>query len=347
VIWLTIKQHRFETLAIVIICLGLAAAALIEAYRLTALNVPLACLNSWRGPGGSGGPIDAAVARCNELAGSFLDLKVGLDMGLTQQLLLLAPLVVGTVLGAPMVAAEIENGTASLTWVHSGSRRPWLAGKVLAGMLLLVPLMLAMGLAADVLEAASAPTVDAHASFDGYLGRGVMDIPWALAAFMGALALGAIFGRTIPAVIVALVICFLVRSSWDTGMTHLVLRPFGMQQSQPNSVNAYLAPQADLPVRYAYYLDGQPFYGDVYAWYAQHPPAGPPDAGPTPSPNSSVASGNGAPGASVAEGPILVTFVIPGSWYWKVVGLESGLLLLGALICGGVATICVDRRRPY
>ena len=52
-ILLTFKQHRFETIAITVLCLGLAAAGLIEAFRLFALNTPVACL-------GNGGYIYAA-----------------------------------------------------------------------------------------------------------------------------------------------------------------------------------------------------------------------------------------------------------------------------------------------
>ena len=40
-IWLTFKQQRFETIAITVVCVVLTAAALIEAYRLSSLNVPI------------------------------------------------------------------------------------------------------------------------------------------------------------------------------------------------------------------------------------------------------------------------------------------------------------------
>jgi len=32
---LTFKQHRFETMAVTIVCVALTATALVEAYRLT------------------------------------------------------------------------------------------------------------------------------------------------------------------------------------------------------------------------------------------------------------------------------------------------------------------------
>ena len=348
-VWLTIKQHRFEALAVAVACVALAAAALIEAYRLTALNVPVSCLATWKGPGippeGSA-PLDAAAIRCNQLAGAFFELRNALEFRLSQQLIVFAPLVAGILLGAPLAAREIEQGTAQTSWVHGGSRRPWFVAKILAGVLLLVPLMLAMGLAADVLEGAATPTLDPYASFDGYLGRGVIAVFWALAAFTGAFALGVIFGRTIPAVIVALAICAVVRFSWDDAMTHLVLRPFAVPQAPRDySASPNFAPEPDIPISFEYYLDGAPFHGDVYAWYAEHDPGALGGIGPSPSPGPS--SGTSPGPTPDAHGPILVTFVIPGTWYWSVLAFESGLLLAGSLVAAGVGLIRTDRRRPY
>ena len=53
-IWLTFKQHRFETIAITVLCLGLAVAGVVEAFRLYALNTPAACLANCMGPYFSG-----------------------------------------------------------------------------------------------------------------------------------------------------------------------------------------------------------------------------------------------------------------------------------------------------
>ncbi len=351
VVWLTLKQHRFEVLAVSIVCIGLAAAAVIEAFRLNALNVPPSCLTAWQGVGiapSSGGAVDASAVRCHELAGSFFAIRGGLDMSLTQALLLFVPLVAGVLLGAPIAAREIEQRTASLSWVHSSSRRRWLATKMLTGIILMVPLMTVVGLSADFLEAASAPTLNTYASFDLYLSRGLLDISWALAAFMGTVALATIFGRTLPAVIVALLICLVVRESWDAGMTHVVLRPFAVRQVQASVGGPFYDPQADMYLYGAFYLDGKPFQGDVYQWYMDHAPTSSPQAGPTQAPTASSPSDNStSPSASVEDGPSLVRFVIPGAWYWNVVAFESGMLLLGSLLCLGVAMVSVDRRRPY
>ncbi|MGD0121122.1 MAG: ABC transporter permease subunit [Candidatus Limnocylindrales bacterium] len=378
---LTFKQNRFETIAVAIVCVGLTAAALIEAYRLNSLNVPFSCLQTYRGGylDPSQGPITAAQAHCNELAKSFFDMKGSLDMNLVQLLLLLVPLIAGIVVGAPLVAKEIEQGTAPLSWALSGSRRRWLLGKVLAGVLLLASLMLAVGLAANVLEGALNPGLNPYNSFSNYLGRGVIDVFWALAAFAGTFALGTILGRTLPAVVIALVVCFFVRAAWDAGMTHFVLRPFAVQQvQQDQQQQGYVVygpggGSADMNVYYKSFIDGKEVTdAQVNAWYNQNMVCTPI---PTPTPNPSTPPADSdSPGASSSPGasatpdiskrgesgvacqtptidpshmPQQVQYVIPGQWYWQTVALESGLLLLGSLFCGAIAFVWVDRRRPY
>jgi hypothetical protein len=347
-VWLNIKQHRFESLVILLGCCVLAAAALVEAWRLGAVHASIQCLATWKGPGvppDGSAPLDGAARACNELAIAFFAIREGLAFRLTNQLIEVTPLLGGVVLGAALSAREIEHGTAQTSWVQGASRRPWFAAKMLAGVTLLVPIMLLVGLSADVLQAAATPTLDVHASFDAYLARGLIVVFWALAAFSGTFALGALFGRTIPAIVVAVVVCGIVRFTWDDVMTRVVLEPFAVAQEERDySASPYFAPEPDLRIRDAFFLDGKPFEGDVYAWYAEHNPGALGDPGPTPSPGPSSAPPKGPP---PPQGPVLVSFVIPGTWYWNVIAVESGLLLAGSTLAAGIAMAWIDRRRPY
>jgi hypothetical protein len=275
-------------------------------------------------------------------------------MNIIRLMLLLAPILVGMIYGAPIVARELEQGTAPLSWALSGSRRRWLLGKVLAGVALIVPLMLAVGLAADVLQGALSPGLNIYAAFENSMGRGVMDVFWALAAFAGTLALGALIGRTLPALILALVICFFARTLWEPAMTHFVLRPLAVQQATQQSYSGYYQGSADMGLYAVWYMDGKPFTGDPNEWWMTHQPALP---SPAADPNASGGPGTGVPiaitpdsgtsGTDQIDGPYMVEFVIPGSQYWLITALESGMLLLGSLLFAAVAFFRVERRRPY
>jgi len=216
-----------------------------------------------------------------------------------------------------------------------------------------VPLMLVVGLAADVFEAAQYPDLNVYASYIDYVSRGAILVFWALAAFAGTFALGTLLGRTMPALIVALVVCFFVRGSWEAGMNHFVLRPFAVQTSLEQSAN--YTPDSwynDISLYQTVYMDGKPWDGDVNAWWMEHQQvqvSATPDA-------SGFVPGGGEPvyvdpatnkPLAPSQVPTYVNFVIPGAWYWNVVVLESGLLLLGSLFCGVIAFVWVDRRRPY
>jgi hypothetical protein len=352
-IWLTYKQLRFETIAIAVVCLGVAVAALIEAYRLNSVNVSMACLQSWQGAlQYMGGSPSAEQIRCAPFVESFQSIQNSTDLNIVRLLLYLAPIVAGIVFGAPMVARELEQGTAPLSWSLSGSRRRWLLGKVLAGAVLLVPLMLVMGLAADVLQSAYSPGLNVYAAFENYLGRGIIDVFWALAAFAGTLALGTILSRTLPAVIVGLVVSLFAYVVWGPAMTHFVLHPLAVQQSDQNSyTGGWWSGTVDLPVYVEVYLDGKPYAGDINQWWQEHPPVA---VAISPDPNAT-----GDPNATPGQGglimtyqpptdqPYYISYVIPGSQYWAITAFESGLLFLGTLFCLGIAFVWVERRRPY
>jgi hypothetical protein len=340
---LTLKQHRFETIAAVVLCVGVALAALVEAFRLNSIQFPAGCLVA-----GQGVPyFDPSMppTPCTLASAKFHGLDSGFDMNLVKLFEQILPFIVGIMFGAVLVSREIEQGTAPLSWALAGSRRRWLTGKLVAVVLLIVPLLLVAGLAADMRQGALLPGSDPHASFEYYADRGVFFVFWGLAALCGTVALGTLSGRTLPAVMVALVVCVFVRGSWMQVWNRTVLREFAVANDPVNYSRADLwVYQGD-----QLYLDGKPWYGDINAWWnaQQTCVQVSPDPNLPGSLGGTMCQMNIAANAAPPMPPMQLTYVIHGDRYWPIVALESAALLAGAAFCAAVALFWVGRRRPY
>jgi hypothetical protein len=287
---------------------------------------------------------------CDLATKEFYDIAWSFDMNMVRMFEQILPFIVGITFGAVLVAREIEQGTAPLSWALAGSRRRWLMGKLVAVVILIVPLLLVAGLAADVRQGAMAPGVDPHASFDAFTDRGVMVVFWGLAALLGTVALGTLTGRTMPAVLLALVICVLARGMWDQAWNRTILRNMAVVQDQTWTVN--WGTDLWLYQTDEYYLDGKPWTGDIEDWFRSNTicPDVSPAAGATPGIDDGGVGTKGKSSCLLPANPMPPmprTYVIPGDRYWSVVGLESAGLFLGAMFCGAVALFWVDRRRPY
>jgi ABC-type transport system involved in multi-copper enzyme maturation permease subunit len=344
-IFLTLKQQRFETIAVTVVCLALAAGAGYEAWRLFSLHTPLNCLGQsgfYVGPmmPGQGA---AGTDPCLLAQQQRYGVLNSLDMNLIRTLLVFAPFVSGIAIGVPLVAREVEQGTAPLSWALAGSRWHWLVSKLVAVTLLFLPLLIALAVATDFLESALVPNVDPHATLDSYGLRGVVLVFWGLAAFSGTVALGTLLGRTLPAVFLALVICGFVRVAWEPLMNREVLAPSAQVLVDPTKVSDQNGTmwndlQNDLVFRWASYLDGKPISDqEAQDWWNTHMQTKVDAQG------NVYQEGPSQPG----QGPQSVPMGLPGSMYWPVVVFESGFLFAGALFCGAVALLWVERRRPY
>jgi hypothetical protein len=121
-------------------------------------------------------------------------------------ILLVLPGLLGLVLGAPLVAREIEHGTNRVAWTQSITRVRWLAIKVLvAGLITAAIAALLIPLATWFLDAVRGTVPDALGFSVGTGGdilpgrfdvSGIVVISYALFAFMLGVALGALFRRT-------------------------------------------------------------------------------------------------------------------------------------------------------
>lgn len=154
---------------------------------------------------------DADLASCQaylELSGSA---------GRVVPLVVIFPLVVGLFIGVPLVAHELDQGTTTLAWSLEPSRLRWLLQRTVPMVLLALALGLAVGLAADRLEASLEPGFDPWASFNLYGLRGPVVAGRTVLVLGVALLVGALLGRTLPALMVAAAVSALL----ILGMTNL------------------------------------------------------------------------------------------------------------------------------
>jgi len=188
-----LKLVRFEVGVLLLVAISLTVANVVVAAGLMSIDVPLDCLTD---------PRDAPECAA---AGQFFALSYGVGDWLVVVATAL-PFVMGVVLGAPLVAGEIENRTATFTWSLDPSRTRWFYGRLGAMALVLVVFIGAVAGTAHFLEVARRPELDAWASFDNFGGRGLPLIARGLAVMATGALVGATLGRLVPAILVTAIL---------------------------------------------------------------------------------------------------------------------------------------------
>jgi ABC-type transport system involved in multi-copper enzyme maturation permease subunit len=203
-----LRLQRFEVLAVAIAAMIVGLSAIIVRWRLDSIGVPMSCWDEWFS---ASGPLNEST--CSGLAGSFLGINEE-EGGKVMAAMAILPLFAGLFLGVPVVAREIEGGTAATAWALAGSRARWLAGR-LAPLIVLIVISLAfLAVASERLWQGREPwgvfpnfrDVGLHGP--GLIARGIATLGLALLA-------GAILGRVLPAVIVGVVLCFVLFVGWQ------------------------------------------------------------------------------------------------------------------------------------
>lgn len=159
--------------------------------------------------------LDLIVARCRVVGygvapcgglrelGQVYDASTNTQMWLTVQLLAVLPFVAGLVLGAPLVARELEQRTALVAWPMAVSRVRWLARRVVPIALLGSIVLAVPAMAGEILVRSMYPLLDPATNFEGYGIRGpLLELRFVLALAISVLV-GTLVGRQLPAVLVA------------------------------------------------------------------------------------------------------------------------------------------------
>jgi ABC-type transport system involved in multi-copper enzyme maturation permease subunit len=188
VTWVVWRQHRLEGLWALLTAVLLAASIGFVAHELSITPCP-----AQAPPGGGPGP---GVTYC--LPGDFWgSLAQGIVLlNLYQYGLVVLPALAGAFVGAPLVAREIENGTARLAWTQGVTRTHWLLVKLA---LVFVPLLVgaaAVGILEVVLINVQGPQANRWAFFDQQAPMTVGSTAFALAL---AVAAGSLLRKSIPA----------------------------------------------------------------------------------------------------------------------------------------------------
>jgi ABC-type transport system involved in multi-copper enzyme maturation permease subunit len=182
-IWLTWRQFRVQALA------TLAAFALLAGYLVIL-----------------GAQIRSSAAGVAPGSGSGLVKEYGSQVTGLGALLFGVPALIGIFWGAPLVAGEFEEGTHRLVWNQSITRTRWLAVKLalvgLAGLVVtsLFSLLLTWSTSRfDQLK-------DERFAALTFGARGIAPIGYAVFAFTLATVVGLMLRRTMPAMVITLVV---------------------------------------------------------------------------------------------------------------------------------------------
>jgi hypothetical protein len=316
---LLVKTLRFEifTMAAAVVMLGIAAFSV--TWQLNAVGISHDCLYS-NSPFGQ--PSDPGLdAACQAARTAFYDLVN--NAGQVSAFAVLVPSVAGLLIGVPLVARELETGTASLAWTLSRSRLRWYLRRVvplalIVGLALLVP-----AVATVVMAGASRPDVSPWASFDeGSLRGPVVIVRGLLAMGIGVLA-GALLGRQLPAVIAGGLVAILVMSAVPMGVQR-----YAETLAEWRPGDGLASGDQSLAVGFRDRSSGA--YVDYSAVYGSAPIL------PDGSPDESWVADHFEPAMQV----------VPGWRYPQVTAVESAAMGGIALVVLALGGLVVDRRRP-
>jgi ABC-type transport system involved in multi-copper enzyme maturation permease subunit len=277
--------------------------------------------------------------------------------------ILLAPAVIGLFWGAPLIARELETGTAALAWNQSVTRTRWLAVKLAVGGLAAIAVTEALCLtqswwAAPISQvgADGASTGFAQSRFSqlNFATHGITSLGYAAFAFALGVTAGALIRRTIPAMAVTLAIFAALQVAvplWvrpNLAPPHHTVNPV---TSLGNALASQTGPGGDTFTLYANSIPGQPG-----AWLLSSGPVNAAGQATSTTPAACASVGSTGPGTGANQGaspqgsttgPVAflgclashgireaITYQ-PGSRYWRFQLTETAIYLALALALSG------------
>ena len=220
-IWVSWRQHRSQAIA----CLGVLAA-----LAIYAIVVGTSMRTAFSHDG-----LPACLARsqgtiCEDAVSAF-DGEFGSAVNIAfYSVLLIAPGLLGVIIGAPLIASELEYGTWRLAWSQTVPRTRWLAVKlalVTGGLIVLGAAMTA------VITWYRAPMdrLTGHFLQNIYDYEGLVLTAYILCAFGFAVLAGLLIRRSIPAMIAAFIPWLAIRLVVEFMLRSHLLAPLTLVQT--------------------------------------------------------------------------------------------------------------------
>lgn len=232
------KLGRTELVLIGALCWGLAVAAALLSFYLETLAA--SCVDAG---------VEAVCEQSREFS-STSELGRQLMIGFAT-----LPIVAGVVLGTQLVARDLEEGTAQLSWPLARTRRRLFIPRALSILLFLLAFVLPLALAGHLLEGSIERDFDPMASLTSLGLRGPGLVMRSIVCFAIGTVTGAVVGRTLPALLVAAVPAVALVALWAPlavlGHPVEIISPLG----QPSVASAvvfdvrYVAPDGRLLTR--------------------------------------------------------------------------------------------------
>lgn len=191
---LVVRQHRWVVVVVVVAALIIAAGALVVWSALVGLSTPANCIEDRF--------LDPIPTEC---IGTEDFLRLNEDLaGKVMASMFVLPLLGGVLLGAPLVASELETRTATIAWSLGASRRRWLLVRLAILGIGFAVVLAIPAIAANLLVASRPHGYDmSTAVLVDYGLRGPLVVFRGLAAFSIGVAAGLVLGRVLPALLVA------------------------------------------------------------------------------------------------------------------------------------------------
>jgi ABC-type transport system involved in multi-copper enzyme maturation permease subunit len=226
-IWVSWRQHRSQAMACLALLAALAVYAIIESTSMrTAFGTDnlAACLARSQGTG------------CPAGITAFMD-KFGSAVNIAfWSVCLIVPGLIGVLVGASLIARELEYGTWRLAWSQTIPRSRWLAVKlalVTGGLIVLGAAMTA------VITWYRAPMdrLTGHLIHNAYDYEGLVFTAYILCAFGFAVLAGLLIRRSIPAMVAAFIPWLAIRL-----VIEFVFRPHFMSPLTMTQANCLRPP---------------------------------------------------------------------------------------------------------